>query len=314
VESSKACDASTTNDSTGCAGKAEAGLDAAVSDDASRPRDDAGSIGKDPVATTAQRPADSSTPSDTSPVPDASRTPDASLGSDASQAAPPATDAGSAPAVVDAGVSPPSCSPPLARCADACVDTRSDALHCGGCTLACPARSVCKASRCESTVGCSDGTREAFADRDRYPTIAGCAAQWPSSSLRAAAVGPACGNSLNRPSCSAPADACAQGWHVCGNAVSGPQDLLSRVSEGECLTQPGRWAVALGDYTCASCGDGFGAGAVCCGTGCLVQGGDCLWPGRTPWFGLKKDNYVNACGSIEQPEMSTEVGVLCCHD
>lgn len=101
---------------------------------------------------------------------------------------------------------------------------------------------------------------------------------------------------------------------MCGNAVNGAQDLLSRVTEDECLGQQGRWAAALGDYSCTRCESGFGAGAVCCGNGCLVQGGDCLWPGRTPWFGLKEDNYVNSCGDIVQPQASNDVGVMCCRD
>jgi hypothetical protein len=37
-------------------------------------------------------------------------------------------------------------------------------------------------------------------------------------------------------------------------------------------------------------------------------------PGRTTWFGLDKDSYVNACGSIVQPQPSAEVGVMCCRD
>src|SRR4051812_35198251 len=33
----------------------------------------------------------------------------------------------------------------------------------------------------DDAVGCADGTREAFADRTTYPTLAGCAATWSGS-------------------------------------------------------------------------------------------------------------------------------------
>lgn len=42
----------------------------------------------------------------------------------------------------------------------------------------------------DDSIGCADGSREAFADRSAYPTLAGCAATWSGSmDLRAAKAG-----------------------------------------------------------------------------------------------------------------------------
>lgn len=73
-----------------------------------------------------------------------------------------------------------------------------------------------------STVGCSDGTREAFKIVSQWPNVAGCDGGWTVPGvLSAASMNPACnrnaGNSSSNPAgsgCSV-ADLCAPGWEVC---------------------------------------------------------------------------------------------------
>src|SRR4051794_28436870 len=75
-------------------------------------------------------------------------------------------------------------------------------------------------------IGCGDGQREAFVDRVRFPTIAGCAATWAGQiDLRAARTGATCGDDIAM--CAAASDACAIGWHLCMNNGD-PADLTSR--------------------------------------------------------------------------------------
>ena len=73
-----------------------------------------------------------------------------------------------------------------------------------------------------SLPGCADGTREAFVNVVRFPSIAGCAGGWTVPGvLTPASMLPACaraaGNSGLRPNgagCTVE-DLCALGWHVC---------------------------------------------------------------------------------------------------
>ncbi|MEW5848230.1 MAG: hypothetical protein AB2A00_05420 [Myxococcota bacterium] len=161
-----------------------------------------------------------------------------------------------------------------------------------------------------SVVGCADGTREAFVGRARFPGVAGCGAQWDSMSLRAPRSGVACGNDFGG-FCNAPADACAVGWHVCGNAPQGRCDVSLRVTAEQCANQTGAFVSALGDLSCEECSPG--SGAVCCGDGCVQQNGDCVWPDATPWYGVI-NGHINTCGDIEQIWTAETRGVMCCRD
>jgi hypothetical protein len=77
-----------------------------------------------------------------------------------------------------------------------------------------------------STVGCADGTREAFVSQTRFPTIAGCSGGFMIAGvLTPASTSPACnrgaGNSGMNPTgtgCTVE-DLCADGWHVCLGAA-----------------------------------------------------------------------------------------------
>ena len=63
------------------------------------------------------------------------------------------TDAG----LVDGGGgdgAPPGCTPGLTMCGDVCVDTATDAAHCGGCDQACAPDFICVASVCTDPAAC----------------------------------------------------------------------------------------------------------------------------------------------------------------
>jgi WD40 repeat protein len=163
-----------------------------------------------------------------------------------------------------------------------------------------------------SAYGCADDSREGFVSLSAYPTIAGCQARWPMSSLKAVAHGMLCGNGLR--DCDRPADACGRGWHVCGNDVAGPLDLSRRVPSPEaCYPQAGSgaFAAALGDQSCLQCRAGGGGGAVCCGARCKQEGNSCVWPQKTAWVG-RLENHNESCGDIENRWNDDSVGVLCC--
>jgi hypothetical protein len=243
---------------------------------------------------------------------DAAADSDSSGADDAASHAEASVEAGANDAAVhqDARVVPP-CLPPRMSCEGACIDPRSDSAHCGSCEIACHPGYACVERTCLSELGCSDDTREGFPDLVAFPTIAGCSAAWPLASMRAPRVQGACGNSLS--TCSVPAEACALGWHVCGNAANGPADLTARVTSTQCNTTPGRWAGALGDLSCEDCSSATASGSICCGADCVQQNRDCLWPGMTAWFGVV-NGVINLCTGTENPQLYPDVGVLCCRD
>jgi Stigma-specific protein, Stig1 len=160
-----------------------------------------------------------------------------------------------------------------------------------------------------SADGCSDGTREAFTDPVKFPSIAGCEAKWPLASMRDPRSGPECGNSLGV-DCKVPADACATGWHVCGAPPYGPVEIQSKLTAQECSTQPGRFGMALGDANCEPCVDKRGKGSACCGAACVQSYGSCVFNGQTAWFGWETNAHVNLCSWL----LSTMPGqgVMCC--
>jgi hypothetical protein len=200
------------------------------------------------------------------------------------------------------------CNTGFTVCGRRCVDTRSDPATCGGCNTACEPGDACFASKCTSVSGCSDGTREGFANVTAFPAIAGCGADWPMASLRAAKTGAACGRGLG--DCTVPADACGRGWHVCAAPPYLPADISSKATAAECSSQPGAFAAAIGDQRCEPCTP-EGDGAVCCGDGCVHQGGSCVYPGETAWFGVIS-GHKNTCAQIESVSLTR--GVLCCRD
>lgn len=159
---------------------------------------------------------------------------------------------------------------------------------------------------CVSISGCSDGAREGFLPVADWPEIAGCTAKWPRASLRAPKTGTPCG--FESETCTVPADACGQGFHVCAAPPFDPSEISEQATAEECAAQPGAFVAAVGDQHCEPCSD-VGDGAACCGDRCVQQNGNCIYPGQTAWFGVY-NGYKNVCGAIESELVQR--GVLCC--
>jgi hypothetical protein len=167
-----------------------------------------------------------------------------------------------------------------------------------------------------STLGCADGQREAFVNWSEYPNIAGCAAKWPGlMDMRAATTGKSCGDDASE--CASPADACAPGWHVCGN--TGAIADVKQVSPEQCgKAGGGRFVSAISHcktqegcvydsntYECFD--DGWCSESVCCGDNCGDLG-ECpsgVWPNQTH-IAIGTDQ---GCGKMSSERAG---GVLCC--
>lgn len=173
-----------------------------------------------------------------------------------------------------------------------------------------------------AVVGCADGQREGFADLTKFPTIAGCLASWEGDmSMRKGPTGAPCGDDLEI--CTAPASACAKGWHVC--ARDGDyHDLTDRIDAQACSegAGPGRFNAAISHvkkkkecapppeattrYPCLK--EGYGSEPVCCGLNCRYgQCRDAVWEKQTRISVGKSQG----CGGVGSEKNG---GVLCCKD
>lgn len=175
-----------------------------------------------------------------------------------------------------------------------------------------------------AAVGCADGQREGFADITRHRRVAGCLATWEGTkSLRDKPTNKACGDDIKDGVCTVPADACAPGWHVCGNTGKN-DDLKTHTTFKACNKEagPGKFVAAISHgqteelcppaptaETVFPCMDsGFCAEPVCCGDNC--QFGKCrdgVWKGQTR-ISLGK---AEGCGSVTSERNG---GVMCCYD
>ena len=140
---------------------------------------------------------------------------DTALGPDTGSVAEPPADAG-APADVDAAAdaSAPADSEVVA---DGAVDSAADVSADTAADTAAPAQ-----------IGCSDGAREGFLDKTKYPLVAGCTGAWDIPGIHKGA--PACGRKAGNTGSNAAGkgcnveDLCADSWHVC----YGAKDLKER--------------------------------------------------------------------------------------
>jgi hypothetical protein len=168
-------------------------------------------------------------------------------------------------------------------------------------------------------VGCADGTREAFVDAAAFPRIAGCLAAWQGrQSLRAATTGAPCGDDIG--GCGAPGDACAVGWHICGE--DGDLADLRQITGEQCEhAGGGRFTAALShckaqsgcvydnqptaNYDCFS--GGWCSEPVCCGSDCGALGicKSGVWVGKTHI----PTGQDQSCASAASHRAA---GVLCC--
>jgi hypothetical protein len=186
---------------------------------------------------------------------------------------------------------------------------------CGGSTGAveCPPATKPSIGIVPATTGCADGSREGFLNGSLFPTIAACGATWAAQSMRAPPTGVPCGNDLGE--CATPADACAEGWHVCLRQGY-PGDLTSRISADDCApsttTVPAMFLAAADQQGGHSCGpplpcsldDGWSI-AVCCGQECILSQSSCVFPDKRTPFGAA------VCGDAHS---GASDGVLCCMD
>lgn len=170
-----------------------------------------------------------------------------------------------------------------------------------------------------AAIGCSDGVREGFGELAAFPTIAGCSGPWFGSlGLRASRTGVACGNNSLVP-CGAPVDACAPGWHVCGD-TGDPTELSSRITALQCQTAiEGRFVAAMQHcLTATPCvytaplgcpAGGACSEPVCCGLTCQTVNNckDAVFSGGT--MIVSTGMYLPACGSVPSDAIT---GVLCC--
>jgi len=173
-------------------------------------------------------------------------------------------------------------------------------------------------------IGCADGEREGLAGE---PTIAACSATWAGGlDLRAPRTGAACGD--DRGPCSRGADACAIGWHLCGD--TGLLDELQVIDASACANAGnGAWVGASSHcgtnvdnmqmcpyltppavYGCYA--NNFCAEPICCGSAC---GGDQLckdavFTGAT----LIAGDVSFGCGGVIMNATIPISGFLCCRD
>lgn len=171
-----------------------------------------------------------------------------------------------------------------------------------------------------TTIGCADGQREAFVDLAASPNVAGCIAEWDGKqSLRAVRTTEPCGDDGNK--CAVPGDACALGWHMCGDAgnVAEVEAITPAACEqagggrfvaaiSHCKTQDSNCQyepAATANYECFE--SGWCSEPVCCGSDCGEFGvcRDGVWPGMTH-IPVGTDQ---GCGSVGS---SRARGVLCC--
>jgi len=195
----------------------------------------------------------------------------------------------------------------------------------GGCSPPCTGDDLaCSKGKCVSVSGCSDGTRDAYKSLDKYPSIAGCLAQWDTSSMLDETTGTPCGNSLQI-KCKVPADACGAGWHVCAIPPYGAKDITEKLTAAECNLTDENVALAagIGDKVCTydSCVPDevpTGDGAACCGSYCDQENGSCLYDGYTAWLGMRWNSEGQSwdnntwCSIISRD--SNYFGSLCCAD
>ena len=149
------------------------------------------------------------------------------------------SDGGSDSGAGDSSVNPPTTDGSvvdLTMCKDGAKNGEETDVDCGGPSCppcangkSCLARRdctslVCAGTTCSGDVGCSDGSREAFATVATFPNIAACSGGWSLPGVLAT-LAPACGRLSGNGSVNAAgngcnvADLCQVGWHVCTDAA-----------------------------------------------------------------------------------------------
>lgn len=224
-------------------------------------------------------------------------------------------------------------------CKDGVQDGDESDVDCGGTTcLPCAngkkcstrkdcASAVCATGTCSGDLGCSDGTREAFASIGAFPNIAACSGGWSVPGV-IGTTAPACNRLSGNDSANATgagcnvADLCQIGWHVC----NGPADVAGKSDGTGCAnaafpadtffaTRASGNGIALCEATGAN--DLFGCGSI----GSTPDPGTCGVLDRSSADLCAAIPATFACGADGTQEAnavtksdSANGGVLCCRD
>jgi hypothetical protein len=159
------------------------------------------------------------------------------------------------------------CTAGTTSCGGACVDTRADARHCGGCGLACATGEYCNgASKCVCRPGLTACAPDGCVDVRSDPRHCG-------TCTNACNAGSACSSGWCRSRCIGTTDECPLGSGVactdvhaadpldcgaCGVRCGGAQICASSACRDAAP------AVGCTACPCATCAALFGAGASCC--------------------------------------------------
>ena len=173
-------------------------------------------------------------------------------------------------------------------CGTQCVTLGDNPQNCGACGNVCAADSTCASGVCVQVVtvdpiGCADGTREAFADRTRFPLIAGCSGAWslpgifpaiPAAALAACAT-------LGNSSTTAPANGagcassnlCARGWHICNGGEVTPRTGATGCAADTAAPATSFFAAAVSGTGCGVCAlrSGTLTGTACTSVSCAAN-------------------------------------------
>ena len=188
-------------------------------------------------------------------------------------------------------------------------------------TDVCQAGGNCKSTMSQTAcaaIGCSDGSREVFANQTNFATIAGCAGDWSKGNLRKNPTGTVNCGAGNNP-CPAAADLCAPGWHVCMKNGQ-PGDLSNRITGNKCNNAGSGIYLAASSHCSANSGcnygkpfpcwsNGYCSEPVCCGSGCKKGGcKDAVWAGKTEIF----IGQNHGCANSASTQFGAITGILCC--
>ncbi len=173
------------------------------------------------------------------------------------------------PGAADAGA----CTGELFRCGSECVDTESDARHCGACDRACAPRQQCVAGRCEDH--CAPGLADCDGDASN-----GCEVMLTTNREHCGACGRRC----------APSDACVSGVCGCSGGLTGcggrcVDAATSHDHCGMCNVSCGAGSCVAGRCICPTgltsceifgCVDTASSQEHCGGCGVRCVGGSCV--------------------------------------
>ncbi len=207
----------------------------------------------------------------------------------------------------DGGSSTPTCDTAETLCGTQCIDTTSDARHCGACGTACAVGEIC-----------SDGACEAFCPAGQTECVGGCftldaSPEHCGACGNACETGEACFEGACTVACPGSLTACGGTCRdfqtdeshcgACGNACGEAERCVSGECELTCSDNLTRCGDACRDTrvdpaNCGACGNACGADETCLSGTCMVQ----CPPGQSVCDGACRDTatdraHCGACGT-----------------